>query len=253
MEEVAIVLPYRFNPLRDSYVLPLCLQAWSRLQPGAIILVDSSEEKVQLPKIDNLVHLYRPYEGPFNLSFMRNVGGRYAADNGFKFVQMMDADIFPASNNYLEACIAMMDKFHMLRPLVINSPDKIPNFNALQYNKYLDFLNVDITKAPRKTYSYSTMFQNIEVLKRIHGWDEAFKMWGAEDDDYLHRATQAGFKAGSLAGQKLIHSHHVGDTAKKSREGPYYQENFNRWRQGMAGQLPIVRMPEDWGLYPIPR
>lgn len=247
MSKIALVIPYRKTPNRDEAILHYCIKAWSKLNPDEIILVDSSEKKVE---IDGVTHLYRPYKGKFNLSFMRNVGMRYALDNGFDYVQIMDNDIFPKYNTYFENCLKLMPDYDIVFPLVANSPKTIP---SLDNDPYKEFLNINLNEVKIKRYSYSTTFQKIQVPQKLHGYDEAFELWGAEDDDYRVRSRRQGFKSCRLPNEVLIHSWHHGDTAKKSRKTKQYDRNVERFKKTTAGLLPDVRMPDDWGLHPEPR
>ena len=129
---VALILPFRHNPNRDSNVPKLCVKAWLE-QPmiSKVIFVDGSAEKLDLEEHEKIIHIHVPYEGYFNLSFMRNVGARRAVDLGIKYLQIMDCDIFPQTLGYIKACITQLKNADMIRPYVLNSPISVPNFNTI--------------------------------------------------------------------------------------------------------------------------
>jgi len=215
---------------------------------SAVILVDGSEEKLLVDEASQLHHLHVPYDGNFNLSFMRNIGVRKAADLGFEFVQIMDSDIFPENTAYIEACLSAMSKVDMVKPYVVNSPVAVTD---VEYDK---FTKPNLAKCKRKVFSYSTMFMRISAPKKIHGWDEAYQIWGAEDDDFLVRASRTGFRSGNMKSPLLVHSHHLSDTCNKAKkETDQYDKNFARFKKTRAGLLPNIRMPDDWGLHLKPR
>lgn len=246
--KIAVVIPFRKNPNRSDEVPKLCVEAWLK-EPliSSVIFVDGSTEKLELNH-DNLIHLHVPYDGNFNLSFMRNVGVRHAVDNGFQFVQIMDSDIFPQDGNYVAKCLDLMDRVDMLRPYVVNSPVAVTDVERES------FLKPNLAKCKRKVFSYSTMFMKTAVPKRIHGWDEAYQIWGAEDDDFLVRASRSGYRVGNIKAPMLIHSHHESDTCKKAKqETDQYQKNYDRFKKTRAGLLPNIRMPDNWGLHHKPR
>jgi GT2 family glycosyltransferase len=79
-------------------------------------------------------------------------------------------------------------------------------------------------------------------------------VWGAEDDDFLVRASRAGFRAAQLPSPALIHSYHTSDTCDLAKkQSDQYQKNYSRFKQTVAGKLPQIRMPYDWGLHSSPR
>lgn len=253
---LAVILTYRFNPNRNPNVAPLCAKAWASLNPGAVYFVDGSLEKTTLPEMENLHMIHVPYEGNFNLSFMRNVGARAACDAGYKYIQIMDCDIFPSNPKFLEAALGYLRSQNKdsLRPLVINAPHEIQSFEKTFDSSYQDFLNFDHDKSPRKSYSYSIMLHKSSILYALNGFDEAYQVWGAEDDDFLLRLKRAGFMSSCLPGHKLIHSAHDNDTVRLAKDATdQYQKNLTRFRRAQAGEMPLKRMSDDWGLHPVPR
>lgn len=248
-------MPYRSSPARKEIVPKLAVKAWLEMtSPDILIFVDGSVEKIDLPKDKRILHIHVPYEGNFNLSFMRNVGMRKAIDLGYPYIQIMDSDIFPTSDKYFENCISLTNKADMLRPFVANSLHSIVDFESINDKVYSDFINLDMSIVKTKRFSYSTTFQKAEICKKLHGYDEKFQLWGAEDDDYLARVKQAKFKVLGLPNSLLVHSWHEPDTAiKAKKQTKHYQKNYDRWKQTLAGKLPIVRMPNDWGLHSKPR
>jgi hypothetical protein len=256
MNRVAVIIPFRVNPNREDRVPRLCVKAWaSEPLVDAVIFVDGSPKPLELEPSGKVIQIHVPYDGNFNLPFMRNVGVRRASDEGFIFVQIMDSDIFPPeSSEYFKMSLREMQRVDMLKPFVINSYRSVPDFATNEDEGYRDFLKPDVRKCKRKVFSYSTMFMKVAVPRKIHGWDEAYEVWGAEDDDFLVRASRAGFRNVNLNRPALIHSHHTKDTcdlAKKQTD--QYQKNYNRFKTTVAGKLPQLRMPKDWGLCKIPR
>jgi GT2 family glycosyltransferase len=256
MKRICVVIPYKYNPNRRERVARLCVKAWAE-EPMVdhVFVVDASPKMVlDLHKSEKVTKIMVPYEGNFNLPFLRNVGVRKAVDQGYLYAQIMDSDIFPQSQDYLKKCLRSMQRVQMVRPFVVNSPSAVPNFETTSELEYQKFLKPDLSKCNRKVFSYSTMFMNLQVPRKIHGWDEAYEVWGAEDDDFLVRASRAGFRVTNLDGPMLVHSHHESDTcdlAKKKSD--QYQKNYNRFRMTVAGKLPQIRMPHDWGLCKKPR
>jgi hypothetical protein len=151
MNRIAVVIPFRRNPNREDRVPKLCVKAWlaDRLV-DAVIFVDGSPERLELESSDKLIQIHVPYDGNFNLSFMRNVGVRRASEEGFIFAQIMDSDIFPQSANYLKLCLRGMQRVDMLKPFVLNAPGPVPDFFGIDDEAYRAFLKPDLAKCKRK-------------------------------------------------------------------------------------------------------
>jgi hypothetical protein len=208
--------------------------------------VDGSEQPVDVP--EGIEHIHVPYTGLFNLSFHRNVGARRAIDSGFKYLQMMDGDMFPSSPNYLDICLKHIGKYDMLRPYVVNHYNSVPDFKTTADDDFKRFLKLDLKKVKTKRFSYSTVFMKSLVADKIHGWPEYIAGYGAEDDIALLHITRAGFKVGSMRAPALIHSYHDRD----DRKSDHYKNNVKTLHKIRGGQLKPIH-PEDWGKHNKPR
>jgi len=250
----AVVMPYRGSSTRTSRVVELCVSAWLEMPlVSSVILVDSSNTPLSFDN-EKIDVIHRPYSGKFNLAFMRNVGLRHAIDSGIEHVQIMDTDIFPSSDLYSKKCLGLMTLCDMVKPYVLNSPSEVPDRMSFKDKQYQGFLNVDLDKCKRKVFSYSTIFMKTKIAAVLHGHDEAYETWGSEDDDFMIRAQRAGFKVRQLPKPELIHSWHEEDTKIEAKNNTdQYDKNYKRFKLTMAGKLPQIRMPEDWGLCSQPR
>jgi GT2 family glycosyltransferase len=257
--EIALVIPFRSNPNREDRVLRRCLRAWAAQahRPAVIVLADGSPQPVETEDSENLVHLHVPYAGPFNAGFLRNVGLRRAVDLGFAYVQLMDADLFPASPHYLTACLQLIRHFDLILPYAADVPVPVPDFTSpadAAYRSFVAAARSDPAPGERRFFSYALLFMRAVVPRALHGFDEAYQVWGGEDDDYLVRALQAGFRASRLHAGALVHARHVQDTVIEAKLGTgHYRANLERLARAKAGLLPLRRMPADWGLAPQPR
>lgn len=252
--KLALAFPYRENPNRPDVVLLKSLRAWMEQdRADLIILVDGSRKKTNLPDINILNHIHIPYDGPFNLSFMRNVGARAAIEGDCELIHMMDSDIFP-KKGYLNKVVDFMEEVDIVQPYVINSSKSISGFEKTSDKTYLDFINLVNAKKQSSRHSTSTILQRVSVVKELNGYDEAYEVWGGEDDDYCRRAQQAGFKISKYKEESLIHSWHIQDTKNKAKGAVgAHARNRMRYVATVKGKLPIKRMPDDWGLSVRPR
>lgn len=255
---VAIIIGYRHAPARDPAVVTRCAAAWLACPEVArCYVVDGSATPVPLFADRRLRRVSVPYDGPFNLPFLRNVGARRAIDDGFRFAQIMDADIFPSAPTYLGRCLAAIADGHLLMPRVIDAPVAAPPIapgaDPWGDPAFCRFL-ASLDGAGRDVLSYSTVFLDLAVPQRLRGWDERYQVWGAEDDDFLWRARAAGFVDRALPEPPLIHAWHPPHSEQQAKQQTaHYARNLHRFRSAQLGLLPLVRMPADWGRWGHPR
>lgn len=257
-DPIAVVIGYRHAPARDPAALAGCVTAWLACPGvGRCYVVDGSDAPVALAPHRRLRRIRVPFDGPFNLSFLRNVGARRAIDDGFRFAQMMDADIFPSARSFVGHCLEAIAGCHLLMPRVVDAPLPAPpmptGLDPWRDEAFRRFLRSP-DGAGRDVWSYSTVFLDLDVPRRLHGWDERYQVWGAEDDDFLLRARAAGFVDRPLEGPPLVHAWHPPHGERRAKQlTAHYAHNLHRLRTTRLGLLPIVRMPADWGRWGHPR
>ena len=79
-------------------------------------------------------------------------------------------------------------------------------------------------------------------FEQVRGYDEAFKYWGAEDDDMLHRARKSGLQVTWLPGTTaMLHQWHP--TMKNDR---WLQRKVNEWRLKLTRHV-LVKNRGGWG------
>jgi GT2 family glycosyltransferase len=254
---VGLVFAYRHNPNRNVDVCISSLRSWKNLNPDKIYFVDGTYgPTVELPEdLEDIQHIKVPYDGDFNLSFLRNVGMRRCIEDGLQYVQLMDTDLFPATIDYFEECKRLAEQgFDFIMPFVVDSPREFPDDATFGTDEYQSFISVNPSYTARSVHSYSTTFQKIDVCKKLRGFDEKYSVWGGEDDDYHYRVITAGCKIARLpVGQHfLVHSFHVRDTHKRAHANGAYSNNIKRLNLTRAGKLPLVRNSEKWGLLEVP-
>lgn len=257
MGQIAVVIGYRRAPTRDVAVLARCVAVWLACPGvGRCYVVDASPEPAPLAAHRRLARLHVPHSGPFNLAFLRNVGVRRALDDGFRYAQIMDADIFPSAADVVARCFEQLGGRHLLMPRVVDAPLTAPALDAA--DPWADAAFTAFLASPdgagRDVHSYSTVFVDLAVPRRLRGWDEGYQVWGAEDDDFLWRARLAGFAVGTLDAPRLVHAWHPPATEQHAkRASDHYARNVYRYRSTQLGLLPVVRMPADWGRWGHPR
>lgn len=238
--KTVVLIPYRAAKGRDPRVLLRSLEAWG--QQTQTVLIDGSLEPIEVPA--GIVSIHCPYEGPFNLSFHRNVGIRWAEKEGFEYVHTMDGDIFPP-DKYLDFALRYLQQCQadILEPYVVNSNDEVPDSTE----EYSAFLKPDLSQLKTKRHSYSCVLMRTEVPLKIKGYLENFQHYGCEDDEFKLRANRAGFCSIQIPGLPLVHSYHKRD----DRKGDYYKRNFQLLKEIRAGRK--IDIPDDWGRKNKPR
>jgi glycosyltransferase involved in cell wall biosynthesis len=254
---VGLVFAYRHNPNRNVDVCISSIRAWKHLQPEKIYFVDGTVgDTISLPDdLKDVQHIKVPYDGDFNLSFLRNVGMRKCIEDGIRYIQLMDADVFPSRIDYFEECSRLAEQgFDFIMPFRLESPREFPDDAAFGTDEYRSFISINPTYTSNSVHSYSTTFQKIDVCKKLRGFDEKYSVWGGEDDDYYFRVIAAGYKIARLPMDQhfIVHSFHIRDTHKKAHASGAYANNVKRLNLTRVGKLPLVRNNEQWGHTKLP-
>lgn len=217
-------------------------------------LLDCNDVPLQLPEfIPRDYVFYRTYDGEFNLSFMINYGIRHGLEkSGAKYVQLIGNDCYPSSQDYLKTVLSFMKDYDLVVPRTVRVSEKHKLSCFENYREFVENHDVD-----DEQISNGLIFVKREVFFKLHGYDETYMLWGREDDDFVIRAKQAGFKVKVLEDPYIIHDYHDPIYTRKDFQSEYVQENLQinlmLRRMTIGKKLPIQRMPADWGLIDQPR
>ncbi len=173
----------------------------------------------------------------WNRSKALNIGIRAAAAD---VVMCTDADMLFAPG-FIAGVIArwreegdgiVVSRCHDLPDDVPEQPWQRGDFSALLGRASLrDTTGTGACQAARKSF-----------FEHARGYDEAFKYWGAEDDDMLSRAGRSGLEVRWLDGSaQMLHQWHP--TMKNDK---WLQRRINKWRMRFTRHV-VVKNPRGWG------
>lgn len=181
-------------------------------------------------------HIYTETDDTWNNPRARNIGIRNAKA---KFIMTTDVDCVFAPN-FIETILKHIAEGKIVHCRVSDlSPD---------YKDSLDnFFWMNKISTTRPTYGYGgcQVFLKSWAFK-VHGFDEEYKGWGADDTDFYNRAIQDGLENIWIEKEtSLFHQWHPTENRFENRN----QVNENRLRLKLTEmkKLPIVRNDSRWG------
>lgn len=173
----------------------------------------------------------------WNRSRALNIGIQACAT---PLVMCTDADMIFAPDFMAEVLSALdkddkalvVSRCHDLPESVSEQPWQVSDFAALRDKSALrDTTGTGACQATRKAF-----------FEHVRGYDEAFKYWGAEDDDMLSRAQEHGLRVTWLPDTtSMLHQWHP--TMKNDR---WLQRKVNEWRLKLT-QRRVIKNPSGWG------
>lgn len=160
------------------------------------------------------------YESAINIGFgqANNKGLRYALDNNYDFVFLLNQDAWLAQDDAIEQLItAYKNSYHVgiLSPVhLYGSGIKIVNSmrkNLVNHNKPdSDLLSDLFFNRALKNFYYvdyacaAAWFMPVKIIREIGGFDPLFFHYG-EDDNYIQRITYHGHKIGICPYASICH------------------------------------------------
>lgn len=182
-----------------------------------VICVDNLSSDNTVDKIKREFPKVILVEGKNNLGFgqANNIGLKYALDNNFDFVFLLNQDAF-VEENTIEKLIEVSFKypeFGILSPIHLNGEGTNLDLNFSNYINEISCKGLisDSFLRKKKKEVYDLPFVNaaawllpIETLKKIGGFDPIFFHYG-EDDNYCQRVLFHGLKVGIVPESIIYH------------------------------------------------
>ena len=248
--KLSIILPVRQTKAdhRDVRRLADCiksLEAQTVRGKFEIIVADTDSDSYYKTKHaatckDHKVkYLYEKTGQPWNISRARNIGIR-AAKGEFVMVTDMDCLFAP---NFIETVLC-----HAAAGVIVHCRIyDIPNNVSVTMD---DLPRMKGISAMRPAWCYGgCQVVSREWANAVHGYDEKYELWGADDTDFMERAVGSGMKNVWIENEtSYFHQWHD----QWNRQSDIAQKDKNRARLKLTEtrQLPIVRNPHEWGCRP---
>lgn len=154
-----------------------------------------------------------------NLGFGRanNLGFRYALEQGYDYVYLLNQDawVYPDTLKSLVQAMERNPAYGVVSPLQITaSGDRLDPRFAKKYPYKFSDTPSGIVEVPFVMAAHWMISR--ACLEAVGAFSPAFKHYG-EDDNYLHRAMWHGFKVGVLHSAKAVHDRELRPEAKQFR------------------------------------
>ncbi len=183
-------------------------------------------------------HVYISTSEPWNISRARNVGARDA--RGI-YIVTLDVDCLLAPS-FCEALLETISEGRIVHCQVWELPEgyrgSLTDFEAMK---------AQATLRPKHGLG-SCQAVSRKWAESVHGWDERFVTWGAEDTDFCERAVLAG-KENVWLDALYFHQYHSQGNRKEN--AALLAKNRRRLELTKAKQLPLLRNSLAWGGKPV--
>ena len=170
--KLGIIIPYRNRKRHLTIFIPYITQHLkSQKIDYRIILVEQSNTKL------------------FNKSVLMNIGAKYIY-NDVDYLCFHDIDLVPN----LDVDYRIYNK-----DIIFLSKEKIDNKNNnIKINEFYYGMNFNYYFNKYKYKCYDKMLGGVTLIQKNiwkkHKWNEIFKGWGCEDNEYWHRLKYHGYK-----------------------------------------------------------
>ena len=157
--------------------------------------------------------IFRPQEENIGFGAANNLGFRYALDNGYDFVYLMNQDAWVQPDTLEKLVAACSGQYAVLSPVQTNAKGRKMDKNfERKCKKYLKAApsGTEVVQVPFVMAAHWLV--GIGALKTVGGFSPAFKQYG-EDDNWIHRASYFGFDVGVVPAAKAVH-----DRAKRTED-----------------------------------
>jgi glycosyltransferase involved in cell wall biosynthesis len=212
----------------------------------SIIVLDYGSQDEHIESIKSLCEQYQARHvrieafGVWNRSKALNLGIRHA-DGDWVFCTDIDMIFSP---NFVASIIEKIQ--NNPNAFIISRCHDLPqkiDLTSWQVSDYQDLYQKSELRNTQGTGACQVARK--QFFYDIHGYDEGFEFWGAEDDDLRKRARRYGLKEISISPQaSMLHQWHP--TTKNDRP---WRKRFNAWRYYLTNWK-IVKNKKNWGGLP---
>jgi glycosyltransferase involved in cell wall biosynthesis len=164
-----------------------------------------------------------------------------------RYLMVLDADVLLASN-YLQRAIDELarDPLQVVMSQILDLPETERDFPP-------EFDDADLVSARQRAaartsglHHEGTIITATEVLKRLRGYDENFRIWGAEDNDMVRRLEHYAMDLTSVASTSFyLHQWHP---KYEGADPDVIERQFQaNWAYLKRTQRTLVRNRQEWG------
>lgn len=168
----------------------------------------SSDDTLQILQTEYPKAIVRAMDKNLGFGQANNIGLRYALDNGYDYVFLLNQDawLLPDTIERLIVAQKQNPEYWVLSPLQMNTEQ---GGVERTFNTYVNRFKVDLNSTTTCDVGFcnaALWLVSIECIKTIGGFDPIFPHYG-EDTDFLQRVSYHKGKIGVLPNVKAYHEH----------------------------------------------
>jgi len=215
---LAFILPIRNYP---AEAMRRCIESIRRQASAEIADIvladfgsapDHAAAARALAEACNARHVWFDEKGPWNRSRAINLGVRATTA---PIIVTTDADLVFATNfttTILDVAKKADGAFYAHAPMM-----DLPANLSVDLNDYDADYDRLLTVAKERVWSKGNVIFSRALFEQMRGWEEAYIIWGCEDNDFFDRATRSGAHVFDLTGI-TSYLHHWHPSNKRGRE-----------------------------------
>jgi len=216
---LAYILPIRNYP---AAAMRRCIESIRRQAPDAttvdILLADfgsspsNAADAKTLAEACGARHVWFDEKGPWNRSRAINLGVRATTA---PVIVTSDADLVFASN-FTQTVLGLAQRagaeFYAHAPMM-----DLPQSLTIDLDDYDADYGRLLGVAKERVWSRGNVIFSRALFERMRGWEEAYTIWGCEDNDFFDRASRSGAPVFDLKGT-TSYLHHWHASNKRGKE-----------------------------------
>lgn len=193
-------------------------------EPSDIMVIDNGSSDGTPDYILEHFPEVKLHKSDDNLGFGKanNIGLKYAWDNGYEYVYLLNQDawVMPETFNVLVDAMEKDRTIGILSPMQMTAGMDKPDPRFARWCPECALREASVEDGTGKVYEVDFVMAahwmiSRECLDSVGGFSPAFAHYG-EDDNYVHRAKAKGYKVAVHSGTKAVHDREMRPMTKKA-------------------------------------
>ena len=240
---MAVVMPVRNYA---AAAMKRCIESLRRQETDPnkldILIADFGSSPEQAAAVKELAaatgarYVWFDEKGPWNRSRAINLGVRATTA---PIVVTSDADlVFP--QNFTETVLGLADTYAGREVYAYAPMMDLPENIAIDLDDYEADYRRLLSVAKERVWSRGNVIFSRTLFERMRGWEEAYEIWGCEDNDFFDRAKRSGAAVVDLKGvTSYLHHWHISNKRGAEAAAQVARNQVMCWP--LEGRTPVVR------------